>query len=208
MPGMSKHHFHALTTLHVYRRMYVGPGQHGKYILDTNAEGQLLREQYPSHNRQVSCALGHRKQRALCLPSSTLTTDDFIDVSVACQFCVSVSDPHASRLAPGDLHVQPPREAGCRLLRLDGRQVSLRRRVGRAGVHPPHEPRRLELHVQHALPASGRSRQGPSRRLQQHGIQAAARQVQVRFDFSWCVVSRARLLSRTTNDENKRLLGV
>ena len=53
MPGLSKHHFFSLTTMHFYRRMYIAPGQRGKYILDTNSGGQLLREQYPSHSRQV-----------------------------------------------------------------------------------------------------------------------------------------------------------
>lgn len=54
MQGLTKHHFHSLTTLTLHRKMYRPPDTHGSFILDYDSSGKLIQTLYPSNVRRVS----------------------------------------------------------------------------------------------------------------------------------------------------------
>ena len=53
MPGLSKHHFHSLTTLQLHRKIYVPPSTHGAFIMDYDSSGKLVEVRYPSNTRRI-----------------------------------------------------------------------------------------------------------------------------------------------------------
>ena len=58
MPNLSRHHFHSLLSIGLYRQIYRPPDSHGFFIRDYNGAGQLMSIMYPSNHRRITYHYG------------------------------------------------------------------------------------------------------------------------------------------------------